>query len=113
MQRDGEARWPHTGSVSTRQPSISISTVECPSQVARSPLCGGYIQVSSGFNVGSGASGTRRSPPQRNSLSLGMGTDGSPREVVSVLRNRSPSQRGDAAMRSWRISMERVGRRMQ
>ena len=38
--RRGEARGPHTGSVSTRTPSISMTTVEWPSQVTRRPLSG-------------------------------------------------------------------------
>src|SRR5882672_3705974 len=57
--RDGDARGPQTGSVSTRRPSISISTVEWPSQVARSPLAGGLPQASSGFIDGSGPRGVR------------------------------------------------------
>ena len=42
----GEARCPQTGSVRIRFPSISIRTVECPSQVARSPLPGFFVQRS-------------------------------------------------------------------
>jgi hypothetical protein len=72
-KRVGEARGPHTGSVSTRQPSISSNTVECPSQVARSPLSAGRLQPGSGFMEGSGDSGTRRSPPHRKSLIEGIG----------------------------------------
>ena len=55
MKREGDARGPQTGSVSTRQPSISSSTVEWPSQVARKPLPAGRDQMSSGFTDGSGA----------------------------------------------------------
>ena len=94
------ARSPHTGSVSTRRPSISSSTVEWPSHVARSPLCGARVQVSSGSNEGSGACGIRRSPPQRKSPIDGIGDTGSPRGAGCVFRKRSPSQRGEAAMRS-------------
>ena len=36
MDRDGEQRWLHTGSVSTRYPSISSTAVACPSQVTAS-----------------------------------------------------------------------------
>ena len=74
---DGDARGPQTGSVSTRRPSISISTVEWPSHVARSPLAGGLAQASSGFIEGSGPRGTRRSPPQRKSLIVGIDAFGS------------------------------------
>ena len=105
-EREGDARGPHTGSVSTRQPSISSSTVECPSQVARSPLCGARCQASSGFSDGSGPCGTRRLPPQRKSLSEGMGP--APRGAGCVLRKRSPSQRGEAAMRSARTALDRT-----
>ena len=102
MKREGDARGPQTGSVSTRQPSISISTVEWPSQVARKPLPTGRVQTSRGFRDGSGACGTRRSPPQMNSLIDGMATVGSPRETGLELRKRAPSQRGEAAIRSRR-----------
>ncbi len=44
----GDARSPHTGSVSTRRPSISTSTVEWPSQVARRPVSGGAFQCARG-----------------------------------------------------------------
>ena len=102
--RDGDARGPQTGSVSTRRPSISTSTVEWPSQVARSPLAGGFVHVSSGFIDGSGPRGTRRSPPQRNSLSVGIDAFGSrkPGMIGCTLPNRSPVQRGEALMRSSR-----------
>ena len=65
--RDGEARGPHTGSVSTRQPSISISTVECPSQVARSPLRGSLPRARADHGRAAAHLETRRSPPHRNS----------------------------------------------
>ncbi|VEB41579.1 Uncharacterised protein [Chromobacterium violaceum] len=68
-QAGGDAREPHTGSVSRRKPSISISTVECPSQVARRPDWAGLRQASSGLSAGSGAPGTLRSPPHRKSRS--------------------------------------------
>src|SRR5712692_3596489 len=102
--RDGDARGPQTGSVSTRRPSISIRTVEWPSQVARSPLAGGLPQASSGFIDGSGPRGTRRSPPQRNSPSVGIEAFGSRRPGITGcrLRKRSPAQRGEALMRSSR-----------
>jgi hypothetical protein len=48
----GEARRPHTGSVSTRQPSTSSSTVEWPSQVARRPLGGACSQAARGSSEG-------------------------------------------------------------
>jgi len=56
--------------VSTRKPSISRSTVEWPSQVARSPDSAGRVQ--SGVTDGSGAMGTRRAPPNRNSPTVDM-----------------------------------------
>ncbi len=101
---DGEARGPQTGSVSTRTPSISISTVECPSHVARNPLAGGLLQASSGFIEGSGPSGTRRSPPQRNSLSVGIAAFAGRKPGITGcrLRNPSPAQRGEALSRSSR-----------
>src|SRR5882672_4997522 len=101
---DGEARGPQTGSVSTRSPSISISTVEWPSQVARSPLAGGLVQVSSGFIDGSGPRGTRRSPPQMNSPTVGIDALGSrnPGIMGCTLRNPSPAHSGEAFMRSSR-----------
>lgn len=37
----GEQRSPHTGSKSTRRPSISASTLEWPIQVSRNPEAGG------------------------------------------------------------------------
>lgn len=103
-RRDGDARGPQTGSVSTRRPSISISTVEWPSQVARSPLSAGFAQTSSGFTDGSAARGTRRSPPHRNSPSVGIDTVGSrrPAMIGCTLRKCSPVQSGDALMRSRR-----------
>jgi hypothetical protein len=56
----GDARSPHTGSVSTRKPSISTSTVECPSQVARSPVSTGFDHFESGLSDGKGPGGVRR-----------------------------------------------------
>src|SRR5213593_1940040 len=69
---EGDARGPQTGSVRTRRPPISISTVEWPSQVARRPLCGALVQAPVGFIDGSAPRGTRRPPPQRNSLIVGI-----------------------------------------
>ena len=48
--------------------------------------------------------GTRRSPPQRNSLSVGIDAFGSrkPGMIGCTLRNRSPAQSGEALMRSSR-----------
>src|SRR6185436_278294 len=110
--RDGEARGPQTGSVSTRRPSISISTVEWPSQVARSPLSGGFDHVSSGLIDGSAPRGTRRSPPQRNSPIVGMDAFGSrrPAAIGYMLRNRSPAQSGEALMRSRRAPSDLLPR---
>jgi hypothetical protein len=108
MSPDGDARGPHTGSVSTRTPSISISTVEWPSQVARSPLCGGFCHPSSGLIEGSGPRGTRREPPQRNSVSVGIGVFVSrrPGRIGCTLRNRSPVQSGESFMRSRRAPFD-------
>jgi len=75
--RDGDAREPQTGLVNTRRPSISISTVEWPSQVARSPVPGLLDHASVGCTDGSGPRGTRLLPPQRNSLNVGRSTPGS------------------------------------
>src|SRR4030095_9982586 len=99
---DGDARGPQTGSVITRLPSISISTVECPSHVARRPLAGALVQMSSGLTTGKGLLGTRRTPPHRNSLTDGIGTLGSPRGTTRVLRNRSPDHAGEDLIRSRR-----------
>ena len=60
-----------------RCPSISTSTVEWPSQVARSPLPGVLAHASVGLIEGSGPRGTRRLPPQRNSLRVGRAALGS------------------------------------
>ena len=86
------------------QASISISNVECPSQVARSPLAGDLAQVSSGLIEGSGPFGTRRSPPQRNSLIVGIAALGSrkPGRMGCTFLNPSPAQREDARIRSNR-----------
>ncbi len=73
---DGEARVDHTGSVSTRTPSISSSTVECPSQVARSPVSGARPQASRGSREGNGPRGTRRAPPRRYSAIVGSAVPG-------------------------------------
>ncbi len=90
----GEARSPHTGSVSTRSPSISSSTVEWPSHVARSPLAVGWRHASSGLTDGSGREGTRRPSAQRKSRSEGKCTDRSrrPGKTGWRLRNPTPSQ---------------------
>ncbi len=57
----GEHRSPHTGSKSTRCPSISASTLEWPIQVSRSPLAGGFASSAKvvGY-TGIGAAGPRR-----------------------------------------------------
>ncbi|MFD2835798.1 hypothetical protein ACFS3C_01740 [Azotobacter vinelandii] len=68
---NGEARIPHTGSVRIRWPSISSNTVEWPSQVARSPVSTGRLQVARGSLAGSGRSGVRPSPRNRKSTSVG------------------------------------------
>ena len=71
MMLEGEARRPHTGSVRTRSPSTSSSTVEWPSHVARNPLSACFCQRSRGSSDGSGACGTRRfSPPKTNSTAV-------------------------------------------
>jgi hypothetical protein len=61
-------------------------------------------QVSRGLIDGSGRCGTRRSPPQRNSVSVGIGTLGSrrPGMIGCTFRKPSPAQRGDAFIRSSR-----------
>ncbi len=73
-------------------------------EVARNPLAAGRRQVSRGLTDGNGRSGTRRSPPQRNSLIVGIGTPGSrrPGRIGCTLRKRSPAQRGEAFIRSSR-----------
>src|SRR5258706_231574 len=108
VSRDGDARGPQTGSVSTRRPPISTSTVEWPSQVARNPLCGGLVQLSSGFIDGSGLRGTRRSPPQMKSTSVGIGTPGSrkPGGMGWTIRIPAPAHSGDAFMRSSRAPVD-------
>ncbi|MCY1009989.1 hypothetical protein OV079_31390 [Nannocystis pusilla] len=64
-----------------RTPPISISTVECPSHVARKPVSGGLAHAGRGSTAGSGAFGTRPCPhssspirgigPERRSGSAG------------------------------------------
>jgi hypothetical protein len=78
--------------------------VECPSQVARSPLLGGVAQAARGFMDGKGARGTRLSPPQMKSLKDGIDAFGSrkPGVIGCTFRKRSPAQRGEAWMRSSR-----------
>src|ERR1044072_3110763 len=48
MKPEKEARLLHTGSVNKRNPSTSISKLECPTQVIRNPDAGAclYIDVS-------------------------------------------------------------------
>src|SRR5215472_16208854 len=104
MSCEGDARNPQTGSVSTRRPSISISTVECPSQVARNPEPGRFNHVSIGLSDGNGPRGTRWSPPHKKSpavggLALGSISLGS---TGWILRNASSTHRGEALMRSRR-----------
>ena len=101
--REGDARDPHTGSVSTRRAPNSSSTVECPSQVARKRLAGAVRHAAIGSNAGSGPFGTRCSPPQRKSLieSEAFGSR-KPGGMGCRLRNLSPSKRGDALSRSSR-----------
>jgi hypothetical protein len=103
-RREGDARDPHTGSVKTRYPSISIMTVEWPSQVARRPVPGVFDQVSRGFVEGNGARGTRRSSPHRKSDNEGDGALASRRSGSTgcTLRKPSPAQSGEDRMRSSR-----------
>src|SRR5215831_11821418 len=104
MSCEGDARNPQTGSVSTRRPSISISIVECPSQVPRNPDPGRFSHVSIGLSDGNGPWGTRRSPPHKNSLAVGELALGSMSlgSTGGILRNDSPAHRGEALMRSRR-----------
>ena len=107
--RDGEARSPQTGSVSTRRPSISSSTVEWPSQVARRPAAGrpapGVERVIDGSGAGrhaalaaaqelaqrSGAAPRRRAA--RAAPDAGCGTSRRPTAARPCMRSR----RGPAA----------------
>jgi hypothetical protein len=61
-------------------------------------------QLSSGLIEGSGPFGTRRSPPQRNSLIVGIAALGSrkPERIGCTFLNPSPAQREDARIRSNR-----------
>src|SRR5271169_3685586 len=81
-----------------------MSTVEWPSQVARSPVSGALVQTEVGSTDGSGALGTRRSPPQRNSFKVGAGTAvlRNPGSMGWILRNASPAQSNEDFMRSRR-----------
>lgn len=59
---EGEQRSPHTGSKSTRCPSISASTLEWPIQVSRSPVAGGRARSARVVAcTGTGPCGDRRS----------------------------------------------------
>jgi hypothetical protein len=55
-------------------PSISMSSVECPSHVTRSPDEGRVSQNGSGFTSGNGVEGIRSSLGQRNSRIVGRST---------------------------------------
>jgi hypothetical protein len=104
---------PRPDRFNTRRPSISISTVEWPSQVTRSPLAGALFHASSGFIEGSGPRGKRRSPPHRKSLIVGIDAFASRRPGMTGcrLRKRSPAQSGEALMRSsraFRFSAQRL-----
>ena len=68
-QRDGDARSPHIGSVRMRAPSISMSVLECPSQVTRSPEAAGTARRAAvSVTSGSGQDGTRISLPNSHRL---------------------------------------------
>ncbi|SPE29346.1 hypothetical protein SBBP1_50056 [Burkholderiales bacterium] len=72
--------------------------------MARSPVPGALAQAEVGSTDGSGARGTRRSPPQRNSVKVG-GRAAASRKVGKIgwmLRNPSPAHSGEAFMRSRR-----------
>src|SRR5687767_4764397 len=93
-RREGDARVPQTGSVSTRMPSISIRTVEWPSHVALRPLFAVLDHAALGSIDGNGLVGTRRSLPQRKSDIEGGAASGSrrPGMIGWRLRNPSPDQ---------------------
>ena len=59
-KREGDARGPHTGSVSTRQPSISMQHRRVAEPGDTQSAVRGRYQLSSGFIDGSGPCGTRR-----------------------------------------------------
>ena len=48
----GDARSSHTGSISTRTPSISTSVDECPNHVTRSPLAGALVYTAASVRNG-------------------------------------------------------------
>ena len=108
--RPGQARArraPHTGSVSTRRPSISISTVECPSQVARSRC----RPAAASLRAGLPRQPLRHPPPseQRNSLGVGRGAVvAQPGSTGWMLRKASPCHSGEARMRSRRSPAARL-----
>jgi hypothetical protein len=97
----GDARSPHTGSVRIRTPSISSSTVECPSQVARKPVSGGLAHAGRGSTAGSGAFGTRRGP-HKNSPIRGIDPAFRSGSAGYKFLKPSPSHRGDAFIRASR-----------
>ena len=86
-----------------RTPSISMTSVECPSQVTRRPDDGRVPHDEVGSTSGSGVDGIRFSSGQRKSRIVGRSTPGfSPVETACVFRNVRPSNRGDARIRSRR-----------
>ena len=108
-ERERRARCPHTGSVSTRTPSISMSKVECPSHVTRKPVSGRLVQRGTGSTSGSGPDGMRRSSPQRKSRIVGRSTPGfRPGETGLVFVKTRPLKRGDALILSARSPLDRV-----
>ena len=91
-RRDGEARGPRPDRSARegRRSRSAPSNGRARWRAARSRAA--CAQVSSGFIDGSGPRGTRRSPPQRNSLIVGIDAFGSrrPGMIGCTLRNRSP-----------------------
>ena len=109
--RSGEARSLHTGSVSTRWPSISTSIVECPSQVTRRPVGGrrrearrSIADVGTGCRAGSRPGWRGTSPSSRPS-----------RRSTAAAGSRSgrPLHCGERSMRARRAPVARWPKALQ
>src|SRR4051812_21513824 len=84
IQREGDARSLHIGSVNTVAPSISTRTVECPSHVTRRSEAAFVARRSAAsVTMGTGHVGARSSFPRNHSLSAQNQREGAMSDVGS------------------------------